>query len=251
MGGIMRSLFSDISMAVLILLSSHSFSHAFRLPDSGKSKCYDSAGREIACPPSGQDGAYSINTMSFSDNGNGTLSDNRTGLMWQRNEGGTMKWDAALSHCEGLSLGEHQDWRLPNIKELESLTDDGAYNPVINGSFFPNAVAGKYWSLTSNSYSASLAWAVEFFSGSADNRWAKPNFDYNVPCVRNDLKPPPVTTAALSAITQRSVTGGGNVTFDGWDTVTAWGGSAVAGQRILFSDRTLRPMATAAVLSQA
>jgi hypothetical protein len=82
----MRSLFSDISMAVLILLSSHSFSHAFKLPDSGQSKCYDSAGSEIVCPPSGQDGAYTLNAMSFSDNGNGTVSDNNTGLMWQKGD---------------------------------------------------------------------------------------------------------------------------------------------------------------------
>jgi hypothetical protein len=109
--------------------------------------------------------------------------------MWQRDEAGTMKWNAALSHCEGLSLANHTDWRLPNIKELEALTDDTLYNPALNRTFFPGAVAGRYWSSTSgggyieNVLVWPLAWAVEFSSGSVDS-WVKPNYDLNVRCVR-------------------------------------------------------------------
>ncbi|MBI4687331.1 MAG: DUF1566 domain-containing protein [Nitrospirae bacterium] len=71
----------------------------------------------------------------FTDNGNGTVTDNRTGLVWQQGEAGQMMWGSALSYCEGLPLGGKTDWRLPNVKELESLTDDTRYNdPAIDTS---------------------------------------------------------------------------------------------------------------------
>ena len=76
------------------------------------------------------------------DNGNGTVSDNATGLMWQQDtarDGGNydaMTWEEALAYCEALNLGGLTDWRLPTIKELRSLVDYGEYNPAINKTFF-------------------------------------------------------------------------------------------------------------------
>ncbi len=61
---------------------------------------------------------------NFSDNGNGTISDDATELMWQQADDGiTRDWENSLSYCEGLSLGGHIDWRLPNAKELHSIVD--------------------------------------------------------------------------------------------------------------------------------
>jgi hypothetical protein len=58
------------------------------------------------------------------DNGNGTVTDTGSGLMWQKATApGTYTWQAALSYCENLSLAGHSDWRLPNRNELESLVD--------------------------------------------------------------------------------------------------------------------------------
>ncbi|MBV5349935.1 hypothetical protein JZU71_01895, partial [bacterium] len=54
------------------------------LPDTGQTKCYNYSGTEIPCAGTGQDGAYSINPMSFTDNANGTITDNNTGLLWQK-----------------------------------------------------------------------------------------------------------------------------------------------------------------------
>ena len=62
--------------------------------------------------------------QSLVDNGDGTVTDNRTGLIWQQGEPGAMTWNSALTYCEGLSLAGSTDWRLPNIKELESLVDE-------------------------------------------------------------------------------------------------------------------------------
>jgi pimeloyl-ACP methyl ester carboxylesterase len=116
------------------------------------------------------------------DNGNGTVTDNRTSLIWQRDEPGYMTWGSALSYCEGLSLGGHSDWRLPNIKELESLTDDTRYLPAIDTNFFPNAYASYYWSSTTNAYYPDYAWSVPFHLGYVVDR-GKYGY-YYVRCVR-------------------------------------------------------------------
>jgi hypothetical protein len=58
----------------------------------------------------------------FVDQGNGTILDEATGLMWQQRDSGTpLDWPAALAYANALTLGNHSDWRLPNVKELQSL----------------------------------------------------------------------------------------------------------------------------------
>ncbi len=65
---------------------------------------------------------YGIN--NFVDNGDGTISDLSTGLMWQKSDdGNTSDWEEALDYSENLSLAGYDDWRLPNIKELQSIVD--------------------------------------------------------------------------------------------------------------------------------
>jgi len=99
---------------------------------------------------------------NFNDNSNGTVTDINTGLMWQQGEGGQKAWEDAITYCEGSSLAGYTDWRLPNIKELESITDDSLHNPAIDTSFFPNAYASYYWSSTGGS---SYTWYVVFSNG--------------------------------------------------------------------------------------
>ncbi|MCB1161011.1 MAG: DUF1566 domain-containing protein, partial [Leptospiraceae bacterium] len=81
---------------------------------------------------------------NYTDNNDGSITDNITGLIWQKcsmGQSGTdcsgdaataATWTAAISYCEGLTLSGRSDWRLPNINELESLVDDSIYNPSIN-----------------------------------------------------------------------------------------------------------------------
>jgi hypothetical protein len=61
-------------------------SAAFKLPDTGQTMCYQAVSpyAETPCPGTGQDGAYPINPMSYTDNVKGTVTDNNTGLMWQK-----------------------------------------------------------------------------------------------------------------------------------------------------------------------
>jgi len=108
-----------------------------------------------------------INVMAgdFTDNGDGTVTDNNTGLIWQQGEGGQKTWEDAISYCEGLSLAGYTDWRLPNIKELESITDDTLYDPAIDTNFFPDAYASYYRSSTNFASSSSDVWSVYFING--------------------------------------------------------------------------------------
>ncbi|MDT8335110.1 MAG: DUF1566 domain-containing protein [Desulfurivibrionaceae bacterium] len=74
-------------------------------------------------------------------------------------------WKSALADCEGLALAGNSDCRLPNIKEMESLTDDSRYNPAIDRTFFPGVNASYYWSSASYAGSTANAWYVGFLDG--------------------------------------------------------------------------------------
>ena len=104
--------------------------------------------------------------QSLTDNGDGTVTDNWTHLMWQQGETSAMQWEAALMYCEGLSLGGNTDWRLPNCKELLSIVDDTSYNnPSINTIMFPNAITEMYWSSTLSYNYENPAKTVDFYDG--------------------------------------------------------------------------------------
>ena len=61
---------------------------------------------------------------NFVDNGDGTITDLSTGLMWQKEDSKQgMNWENALAHAENLNLAGYNDWRLPNAKELQSIVD--------------------------------------------------------------------------------------------------------------------------------
>ncbi|MBU0676405.1 MAG: DUF1566 domain-containing protein [Proteobacteria bacterium] len=120
---------------------------------------------------------------SFADNGNGTVTDNDTGLVWQQHDDGTTRqWEAAISYCKVFSLAGAGDWRLPNIKELQAIIDEFTYSPAIDPAYFPGTNLSGYWSSTASSFSSSLAWGVNFSNGYVHN-YDKSN-NYYVRCVR-------------------------------------------------------------------
>ena len=123
-----------------------------------------------------------LNYGNFTDNGNGTVTDNNTGLMWQQGEWKQKTWEDAISYCEDFSLSRHTDWRLPNIKELVSITDDTLYNPAIDTKFFPDAHVGSYWSSTTLQDLSSYAWSVFFYDGNAG--FSDKSYSFLVRCVR-------------------------------------------------------------------
>ncbi|MCP5522882.1 MAG: DUF1566 domain-containing protein [Verrucomicrobiales bacterium] len=100
----------------------------------------------------------------FVDNGNGTVTDHATGLTWQKADSGQgMNWQAALAYAENLNLGGHDDWRLPNAKELQSIVDysrspdttqSPAIDPILECSSITNEDGkgdyGHYWTSTTH-----------------------------------------------------------------------------------------------------
>jgi len=99
-------------------------------------------------------------------NGDGTVTDTSTGLMWQQETAGSMTWEGAISYCENLSLSGYNDWYLPNRNELQSLVDYSKYKPSINTTHFPDTVSSDYWSSTTDAcFLTEVAWRVNFDSG--------------------------------------------------------------------------------------
>jgi hypothetical protein len=103
----------------------------------------------------------------FKDNGDGTITDLTTGLMWQQTETRAMTWEEALAYCENLDLARRRDWRLPNIRELLTLVDDTRPGPAIDVSYFPGCRPSGYWSSTTHTPYPDFAWYVEFNDGQA------------------------------------------------------------------------------------
>lgn len=101
----------------------------FKIVGTGQTKLYDKDGGVIASPKEGerfygQDAQYGGVAFSFSDHGDGTVTDNNTGLMWQQVPyEGMVSFSGAAEYCETLTLAGHDDWRIPSAKELFSLTD--------------------------------------------------------------------------------------------------------------------------------
>jgi hypothetical protein len=186
-----------VSLLAALAASPPPLALAWQLADTGQESCYRtvSPSEEVPCPDTGQDGAYVIAPMRFADNGDGTVSDLRTGLTWQRQgDGAGYYWyeAAGVDHwnwnphgtdvCGDLILGGKSDWRLPTRKELAGLLDLGHCDPTLDPGSFPSAARGDFWSSSLHASEENLAWHVDARYGmvssySLSNR-------YNVLCVR-------------------------------------------------------------------
>ncbi len=86
---------------------------------------------------------------AFRANGDGTVGDALTGLTWQQADDGTPRpWGEALRYCDALRLAGHDDWRLPNAKELQGIVDYGRPQPAIDPVFTMTDPAAWMWSST-------------------------------------------------------------------------------------------------------
>ena len=141
--------------------------------------CWDVDGNVIACSGTGQDGELQAGvdwpTPRFTDNGDGTVTDNLTGLIWLElaNCFGARDWAQALTDANTLSTGlcglidgsQAGDWRLPNIKELLSLVDYSQSNPALpSGHPFVSVQSTLNWSSTT-APSRNRAWYVNLSDG--------------------------------------------------------------------------------------
>ncbi len=122
---------------------------------------------------------------NFTDNDNGTVTDNHTGLLWQNESSDIQRnWEDALTYCEDLTFVGFDDWRLPNINELMSITDYGLYEPVADIAFFSNIKSSPYWSSTADASFSIKAWHIGFGYGNKHVANGKSGEGYAL-CVRN------------------------------------------------------------------
>jgi hypothetical protein len=117
-------------------------------------------------------------TPRFTDRGDGTVKDNLTNLIWLKRADclGFGNWQSALDDANKLANGgcgltdgsQAGDWRLPNVKELQSLIDFGHFNPALSeGHPFSGVEARLYWSSTTVAHlPEDLAWLVSLYDGS-------------------------------------------------------------------------------------
>ncbi|WED24633.1 DUF1566 domain-containing protein [Vibrio sp. JC009] len=143
---------------------------SFVVIDTKQESCFGNDGTEITCPAAGedlagQDAQFNGVQPSYTDNGDKTVTDNNTGMMWQKTpDYKHYSYDNAVSYCEDLTVANYTDWRLPTIKELYSLADfrgeivnprqESANTPYIDTDYFDfqydkrMAYIGQYWSIT-------------------------------------------------------------------------------------------------------
>ena len=149
------------------------------LPQTGQTNCYNQAGTMINCADTGQDGDIQAGVVPpvprFTDNGEGQITDNLTGLVWLRDADcfGKRRWVIALVLANSLESGQcgltdgsiPGQWRLPNRNELRSLLDAQNFNPALpSGHPFDNVRNDGYWTSTTYTFRSSVAWDVELGS---------------------------------------------------------------------------------------
>jgi hypothetical protein len=204
------------------ITSSKAFKTNFKLVKSAseklktKLKLYDEKRKEI----------LNKSNTKYVDNNDGTITDKTTKLMWKKcSEGQTWKgstcvgvakkfnWNNALEHSGDVNTAGYFDWRLPTIKELNTLVfcsngkkrklhkdgfsiirSEGGYGcksnikgeyakPVINKNIFPNTPVDIFWSNSTSPRSQSIAWIVDFIDGSTEAGY--PNYSTIIRLVRN------------------------------------------------------------------
>ena len=137
----------------------------------------------------GDDGYHEKGVTSpsprFTDNGDGTVTDAQTGLMWAKDAnqaGGAQTWNAAIDFANSLSLGNagcgsnYTDWRLPNVKEVQSLIDFGNHTPALpSGHPFITANAVSVQTSSTSIQRPDYNWGVNISVGTvheAQKVWA-------------------------------------------------------------------------------
>jgi hypothetical protein len=141
---------------------------------TGQRLCYDSQGSRADCRRSGQDGQFQagirIAAPRFREN-NDIVYDSATGLTWSRQADpikGQVDWQTALAEIEGMNARNRfgfNDWRLPTIAELESLTDMSMHSPALPAGSPFNQIQAFYWSSTTSMIDSTYAWVLYLQDG--------------------------------------------------------------------------------------
>jgi len=177
------------------------FARAFEMAErqARAGGCATEGDAVIPCAGTGQDGDIRAGrALSYTDNGDGTITDNTTGLMWEKksldgslhNATEAYTWERAFAFTAQLNAGSgfagHTDWRLPNAKELQSIVNFENSSPAVSPAFNTGCAAActvltgrctawspipgtstpfGYWTSTTVARGPKLAWFVVFLDG--------------------------------------------------------------------------------------
>jgi hypothetical protein len=157
---------------------------------TGQTLCFNAAGMQVTCAGTGQDGEIQRGVAhAFVDNGDGTITDTRTGLMWEKqsddgsvhDQDNLTSWAGAFDAVAALntaSFAGHTDWRLPNLVEMQSIVNYGAVHPTAFTAFNTGCAAActvttcsctqstfTYWTSTTYQNFPTAALYVDFSVG--------------------------------------------------------------------------------------
>ena len=194
--------FNLIFLSILLIMFStpvHSFD--LTLPDTGQNLCYDWTDI-MECPDEGedfygQDAHYTINTPDLTDNADGTVSDDLTGLIWEQkteeNEPDNFTYDDALTYCDDLTLGNNSVWRVPTRNEYSTILNYADVSPSLDTDYFPyfNSTGSNpayYWTSSEYHDDSSQVWVLRLAFGLLDKRPKTPDI-YRVRCVSGNTLP--------------------------------------------------------------
>jgi len=161
-------------------------------PATGQTTCWNSGGVVVSCAGTGHDGEIQAGaTLAYVDNGDGTITDTNTGLMWEKlsRDLEIHDWDTAYTWDnafavkvaklnQGVGFAGHTDWRMPNIKELISIVNFQSVTPAVSAAFHTGCTdectvtscsctqSAFYWSSSSSALNPESAWLVDFNRGS-------------------------------------------------------------------------------------
>jgi formylglycine-generating enzyme required for sulfatase activity len=153
----MKTCFMTIIIGLAIYQSQAQTQFPFKLPDTGQSTGYTTT--------SGEDADFEINPPALTDNTDGTITDNNTGLMWQKTDGGEMTIENATTYCANLTLANYSDWRLPNGIELFSINNYNNLNPTLNTTYFTKTLAEYWWTSEVRKDDVNSVWVVNAGGG--------------------------------------------------------------------------------------
>lgn len=161
----------------IISVPAHAAAPPAPVPRTGQTLCYKGGGRAVLpCAGTGQDGDTLTGVAwpepRFTDNGDQTMTDRLTGMVWTRDAdptAGHKTWQQALDAIKTLNrehyLG-HDDWRLPNVNELDSLVNkQSALAAWLASQGFHNVKKDYYWTSSTYAAFAGSAWSVGMHSG--------------------------------------------------------------------------------------
>jgi hypothetical protein len=234
-----------MSSFVIFALTSACFAFDVIVPDTGQTYCYDWEYRMCDswhmegsiqvcdstpyCPEEnedfyGQDASYLINPPSLTDNGNGIITDNLTGFMWEKksaaNEGFVYTYSQAVAYCENSTLGNYTDWRIPSRKEFSTVLNYEGYSPALDRAYFPDYTSNNvfYWTATDKIDDSNQNWVLQVSFGLFEFR-NKTTKTAKARCVRGTPE------QAQSYTDYGNGTVVDNLTGLGWEQKTDDGGS--------------------------